>query len=78
MPGKTAQAIGEKYGLQQWASTLFSPPTSTTKSAAKSAAKSSAMSRQKSVDEGTKKELLNILLEVYMSDKYVLPDASTL
>jgi len=30
------------------------------------------MSRQKSVDEGVKKDLLKILLEVYMSDGCVL------
>lgn len=56
---KTAHAIGEAYGLQHWAATL-GPVAQRTKGAG-------GMKRQKTVDEGLKKELLKVLLEVYMS-----------
>jgi len=79
VPGKIAQAIGDKYGLRPWSSALFSLPTSaamsrttstTTAAASKgSMAATTSMARQKSsVDEGVKKGLLEILLEVYMND----------
>jgi hypothetical protein len=79
VPGKIATAIGDKYGLRQWSSALFSLPTSaamsrTTSTATAAASKGSmaattSMARQKSiVDEGVKKGLLEILLEVYMND----------
>ncbi|KII87677.1 hypothetical protein PLICRDRAFT_54749 [Plicaturopsis crispa FD-325 SS-3] len=61
IPGKTAQAIGEKYGLQLWSGAFFSPPSS-----GKNKSGATAMLRQQSVDEGLKRELLKILLEVYM------------
>jgi hypothetical protein len=78
VPGKIAQAIGDKYGLQLWSSTLFSLPTSaamsrttSTATIATSKGNTSAvlMGRQKSgVDESVKKGLLKVLLEVYMND----------
>lgn len=79
VPGKIAQVIGDKYGLRPWSSALFSLPTSaaisrTTSTATTAASKGSmtattSITRQKSsVDEGVKKRLLEILLEVYMND----------
>jgi vacuolar protein sorting-associated protein 3 len=65
VPAKTAQFIGEQYGLQLWASTLFTLPIATTKP---TASKLSPVENQKTVNEDLKKELLRILLEVYMSD----------
>ncbi|KAF5384226.1 hypothetical protein D9615_003441 [Tricholomella constricta] len=59
---KIAQSLAENNeGLELWASALFG--------AALKGLRPTALSRQKStVDEGRKKELLKILLEVYMSD----------
>lgn len=67
VPGKTAQSIAEKYGLQDWANALFAP----TSKSASTKARPIPMGRQKTVDENLKKELLKILLEVYMSDGWV-------
>jgi hypothetical protein len=81
VPGKIAQAIGDKYDLQSWSSALFSSPisatisrtTSTTTTAPNmgSTAVAAPMGRQKSiVDESVKRGLLKVLLEVYMNDGY--------
>lgn len=61
IPARVAQTIGEKCGLEVWTAALF--PVS--------AKGLTAITRQKTVDEGVKKELLTVLLEVYMKDKYV-------
>ena len=61
-----AQSIGNDNGLQDWAETLFSIPIN-----GKNAAGPTSVMRIKSVNEELKKELLKILLEVYMSDKLV-------
>lgn len=58
VPTKIAQAIGEKCGLDLWTVALFA---GSTKGA-------TAMARQKTVDDGVKKGLLKVLLEVYMND----------
>ncbi|RDB17168.1 Transforming growth factor-beta receptor-associated protein 1 [Hypsizygus marmoreus] len=67
VPPKVAQALAETNpGLDLWVSTLFGISVSSTKDGG---TRPSAMARQKSVvDEWRKKELLKILLEVYMSD----------
>lgn len=61
-----AQSIGNDNGLQDWAETLFSVPTN-----GKTATGPTSVTRMRSVNEELKKELLKILLEVYMSDKLV-------
>lgn len=63
VPGKTAQSLGEKYGLQTWSSALFSLP--------RAKVGATPVGRQKIVDEGLKKGLLEVLLEVYMTDGFV-------
>ena len=62
MPAKTAQSLGERFNLQQWA-TLFVPPAP----AGKAKTMAATLKRQKTVSEDRKKELTRILLEVYMS-----------
>lgn len=69
IPGKIAQTVGEKCDLQQWTSALFALPNVVTKSRPP---KSLPVSRQNSVDGAVKKELLKILLEVYLADEFVL------
>jgi hypothetical protein len=61
-----AQSIGNNSGLQDWTDTLFSIPIN-----GKNATGLTSVTRVKSVNEELKKELLKILLEVYMSDKLV-------
>ncbi|TFK87549.1 hypothetical protein K466DRAFT_548508 [Polyporus arcularius HHB13444] len=63
VPAKTAQQIGERSGLQPWA-TLVTPLAAPGKSAK---AGPMPMKRQKTVDDEVKKDLVMILLEVYMS-----------
>ena len=60
-----AQSIGNDNGLQDWAETLFSIPVN-----GKNATGPTPVTRIKSVNEDLKKELLKILLEVYMGDKF--------
>ncbi|KAI0667249.1 hypothetical protein C8Q78DRAFT_1071980 [Trametes maxima] len=63
VPAKTAQAIGERAGLQAWAAlvTPLAAPGKQTKPGA------APMKRTKTVDDEVKKDLVMILLEVYMS-----------
>jgi vacuolar protein sorting-associated protein 3 len=63
IPIKVARSIGDSYGLQQWAATLFG----STGVVAKSGTRPQPIARQKTVSEDAKKELLKVLLEVYMS-----------
>ncbi|RPD60230.1 hypothetical protein L226DRAFT_563303 [Lentinus tigrinus ALCF2SS1-7] len=63
VPAKTAQQIGERSGLQPWAS-LVTPLAAPGKPVKAGAA---PMKRQKTVDDEVKKDLVMILLEVYMS-----------
>jgi hypothetical protein len=65
VPAKLAQSIGEKCGLQLWASAFFLQPVTS----AKLTSKAPPLAKQKSVDEGLKTELLKILLGVYMNDE---------
>lgn len=65
IPAKVAQAFGERYGLQPWA-TLFVPVALPGK------AQAMGMKRQKTVDEGRRKALARTLLEVYMDGGYVV------
>jgi vacuolar protein sorting-associated protein 3 len=58
---KTAHALGERFQLQPWAA-LVAPLPSGNKVAA-----AVPLEREKTVDEGVKRELTKILLEVYMS-----------
>ena len=67
VPAKTAQQIGERSGLQPWA-TLVTPLAAPGKSAKTGP---TPMKRQKTVDDEVKKDLVMILLEVYMSGGYV-------
>ncbi|KAI0765868.1 hypothetical protein BD413DRAFT_572859 [Trametes elegans] len=68
VPAKTAQTIGERAGLQAWA-TLVTPLAAPGKPARPSAP---PLKKTKTVDEEVKKDLVMILLEVYMSGGYVL------
>ena len=63
VPAKTAQQIGERSGLQPWAA-LVTPLAAPGKQPKPGAV---PMKRQKTVDEDVKKDLVMILLEVYMS-----------
>ncbi|KAL1948770.1 hypothetical protein VTO73DRAFT_10576 [Trametes versicolor] len=63
VPAKTAQAIGERAGLQAWAA-LVTPLAAPGKQVKPSAA---PMKKTKTVDDDVKKDLVMILLEVYMS-----------
>ena len=64
VPAKTAQQIGERTGLQQWAA-FVTPLAAPGKP--QPTAGAGAMRRQRTVDEEVKKGLVMILLEVYMS-----------
>lgn len=66
IPPKTAQSIAVDAGLQDLATTLFGLPPGKSVNG-KGAAIPIALSRSISVNEDLKKELLKILLEVYMS-----------
>ena len=67
MTTKVAQLIGENHGLQQWTSALF------TSTGSKSAAgKLVPVNREKITTEDVKRELLKVLLEVYICDGCVL------
>ena len=63
VPAKTAQQIGERSGLQPWAA-LVTPLAAPGKQPKPGAA---PMKRQKTVDDDVVKNLVMILLEVYMS-----------
>ncbi|KAI0641370.1 hypothetical protein C8Q79DRAFT_990403 [Trametes meyenii] len=63
VPAKTAQAIGERAGLQAWAA-LVTPLAALGKQIKPGA---TPMKRIKTVDDEVKKDLVMILLEVYMS-----------
>ena len=72
VPPRTAQAIGERYGLQAWAALFFPPGTKPTHSHANTVYNNqgpiaAALSREMTVDERLKRELTRVLLEVYMS-----------
>ena len=66
IPPKTAQSIAVDAGLQDLATTLFGLPPSKGVNG-KGAVTPIALARSKSGNEELKKELLKILLEVYMS-----------
>ncbi|KJA17616.1 hypothetical protein HYPSUDRAFT_46248 [Hypholoma sublateritium FD-334 SS-4] len=74
IPPKTAQSIAVDVGLQDLATTLFGLPPGKSMNG-KGPAIPIALARSKSVNEGLKKELLKILLEVYMSVR--LPDRAS-
>jgi hypothetical protein len=60
IPGKVAITIGERHDLLAWASLVAGVPISS----------SSRMNRsqsQRTIDEGKKRDLLQVLLKVYMS-----------
>ncbi|KAI0353913.1 hypothetical protein OH77DRAFT_1406102 [Trametes cingulata] len=61
VPAKTAQAIGERAGLQPWAA-LVTPLAAPGKKPG-----AVSMKKTKTVDDEVKKDLVMILLEVYMS-----------
>lgn len=57
IPPKVAQSIGENYELQAWAAVLLSPA---------GGSKAKSIPKPKVVPEGLQKELLMVLLEVYI------------
>ncbi|KAI0070835.1 hypothetical protein K474DRAFT_1693669 [Panus rudis PR-1116 ss-1] len=71
VPVKTAQNLGERFGLQPW-SALFLPPGAAGKAKAGSAPV--VVKRERSLNEDRKKELTRILLEVYMSGGEAMAD----
>ena len=66
IPPKVAQTLGERYGLQEWAAVLV-PSIAP----GKKLNTASSMSRLKTVDAELKKDLIKILLQVYMSGGFV-------
>ena len=67
VPAKVAVAIGESCGLQRWAAFVTGvAPALGLGSTAGSVASTSSL-RQKVVDEKTRRELLKVLLRVYMN-----------
>lgn len=68
---KMALSIAEDHGLQEWTSALFGLPLPTKPPNGKLAAAPTTLYRARSINEELKKDLLKILLEVYMDDKYV-------
>ena len=63
VPPRTAQSIGERHNLQAWAALCAaSLPAGNGKGPI-----ATTLSREKTVDEGVKRELIQVLLEVYMS-----------
>jgi len=74
VPPRIAQVIADDAGLQDWTSTLFSLPPSAKNSVGKAPlASAPSIGRLKTVNQDLKKQLLKILLEVYMTHKYVYP-----
>jgi len=64
------QSIANDSGLQDWAATLFSIPL-TKGTNGKNPTGPTPVARLKTVNEELKRELLKILLEVYMGDELV-------
>ena len=64
VPAKTAQQIGERSDLQPWAALVTPLAAPGKQGQARSAA---PLKKTKTVDEEVKKDLVMILLEVYMS-----------
>jgi len=65
VPPKVAQTIADDCGLQDWVTTLFGlPPTKGVNG--QGAVGPIPVARVKTVNEDLKKELLKVLLEVYM------------
>ena len=63
VPPRTAQSIGERHNLHAW-SALCVPAAPSGSGKGPIAL---AMSREKTVDEALKRELIKVLLEVYMT-----------
>lgn len=59
IPAKVASTIGERYGLSPWASLII--PSGAT------GGRVDRSQSQCTVDEGKKKDLLEVLLKVYMT-----------
>jgi hypothetical protein len=69
VPPKVAQSIADDCGLQDWVSTLFGlHPIKGVNG--KGVAGPTPVTRLKTVNEALKKELLKVLLEVYMDIQY--------
>lgn len=64
VPPKIAQTIADECGLQDWVTTLFGLPP--TKGVNGKGAGPLPVAHLKTVNEDLKKELLKVLLEVYM------------
>ena len=72
VPPRIAQAIADDAGLQDWISTLFPLPPSAKNPVGKAPlASAPSIGRLKTVNQDLKKELFKILLEVYLTHKYV-------
>ncbi|KAJ3492453.1 hypothetical protein NLJ89_g11233 [Agrocybe chaxingu] len=69
VPPKVAQAVAEGSGLQDWVVTLFGLPPPAKGVNGRGAVGPTPITRLKTVNEELKKELLKVLLEVYMDDK---------
>ena len=66
-----AKAIGESSDLQEWASLLESQTVKRGRGKSLSSTVSGTRATPTKVDENLKKELITILLKVYMSGRYV-------
>lgn len=67
---RTAHALGERFGLQPWAALVAPPPGK--------GPQAPALDRERTVDEGLKRELTRILLEVYMSGGEAMAERTAL
>ncbi|KAI5122616.1 hypothetical protein M0805_008706 [Coniferiporia weirii] len=67
IPGKVALSIGERCGLQRWAALVTGMAPTLGLGPTGGSTASAASTRTKVADESTRRELLNVLLRVYMS-----------
>lgn len=67
IPSKVAWSIGERCGLQRWASLVSGVAPGLGMGSTAGSKMSTASIRTKVTDENTKRELLKVLLRVYMS-----------
>ncbi|THH03162.1 hypothetical protein EW145_g6477 [Phellinidium pouzarii] len=67
IPGRVALTVGERCGLQRWAALVSGIAPALGLGPSGGSAVSTASLRTKVTDENTRRELLNVLLRVYMS-----------
>ena len=73
IPSKVAWSVGERCGLQRWATLVVGLAPSLGMGSTAGSTMSMASIRTKVTDENTKRELLRVLLRVYMGGGYGFP-----